>query len=92
MSEGIVMSNSFCKIKALNQIGYLESQQLKDGYEFHFSLFFNSKISERKRLLDNGNLILYTYNGHISIGNLENVTDKYNKLSFNEFTDLIKAT
>lgn len=83
----LLCNEYFTKIKALNQIGYLESQQPKEGYEFHFSLFFKSKISDRKRLLDAGNLVLFVQSGLISVGNLENVTSKFKRLSFHDFTD-----
>jgi len=79
----------YCKLKALNQIGFLGSLEAKKGYEFHFDLFFQSKISDRKFLLDKGNLVLFSQNGLISVGNLENITNKYKKLSFRKFTDQV---
>ena len=79
--------NCFCKVTALNQIGYLESLQVKKGYRFHFSLFFQRGLSDRKLLLDKGNLILFSKDGLIDAGNSENITKNYKKLSFRKFTD-----
>ena len=77
----------FTKVKALNQISYLGSLKPKDGYEFHFSLFFKSKISDRKRMLDDGDLVLFAQNGLIDIGSLKNIQRDFQLLNFRAFTD-----
>lgn len=75
----------FVKIKDKKQVEQLEGLDLKDGFSYFFSLFFK-KNDSRDYLLQRGLSILFIKDdGVINGGNLENISDEWQELNYNEF-------
>lgn len=88
------MKKIYTKIKTIEQFNNLKKINLKDEYEFFYSIFFKTKKIEIESLIKNKELGLFTIEDKkiiIASGNSKNCKyQKYTFLNFDDFIDLVK--
>lgn len=80
------MSSYYTRVSEQSQIDALKGLKPADGLQFHFSLFFTGKASERKDLMRRRLSILFVRFGMIDSGNIQNVDHReFTRLPYAEF-------
>lgn len=86
------MEKAYTIIPTKDELFKLKNMQLKDGFEFFFSVFFKSHEIDRNELFKKNNLALYTISENnkivINTGNKKNC--EYQKYKFIPFDEFIK--
>lgn len=86
------MEKTYTIVPNKDELFKLENIQLKDGFEFFFSVFFKSHETDRDNLFRKNNLALFTISENnkivINIGNKENC--EYQKYKFIPFDNFVK--